>query len=329
MREHALIEPPAEVLPQSPAARARRLASHALAIGLVLAVAWLVIDRGRKIDWAHVWQVLLSYPLTTLAAALALATGAHFVYASYDLLARRYLGHRIPRLQVMAVGLVSFAFNLNLGALVGGFAFRWRLYSRLGLTPMEASRVFVFSLLTNWSGYMVLGGVLLATRSFEPPAALHLDGELQQLAGIALLAIPLIYAVGCATARQRMLSWRGRQFELPTGGLALGQVLLSMVHWTLVGTVVWLLMPAQLSYGTVLGTLMCAAVAGVALHVPGGLGVIEAVFVASLSDRVAEGELIAALLAYRAAFYLLPLAGATALHFGLEAVGRRRARHLA
>jgi hypothetical protein len=53
--------------------------------------------------------------------------------------------------------------------------------------------------------------------------------------------------------------------------------------------------------------LLIAAIAGVMLHVPAGLGVTEAVFVAMLSHKVPEHQLIGALLAFRALFYLLPL----------------------
>lgn len=53
-------------------------------------------------------------------------------------------------------------------------------------------------------------------------------------------------------------------------------------------------------------------------HVPAGLGVLEAVFVALLAHRVPQGELLAALLAYRA-IYLAPLAIAAALFFVVDA----------
>jgi uncharacterized membrane protein YbhN (UPF0104 family) len=46
----------------------------------------------------------------------------------------------------------------------------------------------------------------------------------------------------------------------------------------------------------------------VATHVPAGLGVIEAVFVACLGAEVATPTLLAALLSYRAVYYLAPLA---------------------
>ena len=42
-------------------------------------------------------------------------------------------GTRCATRKVMGVNFISYAFNLNLGSLVGGVAFRYRLYSRLGL----------------------------------------------------------------------------------------------------------------------------------------------------------------------------------------------------
>jgi len=47
------------------------------------------------------------------------------------------------------------------------------------------------------------------------------------------------------------------------------------------------------------------------------------VFVTLLSHRIAEPELLAALLVYRALYYLLPLAVASALYFALEARAAR------
>ena len=54
----------------------------------------------------------------------------------------------------MAVNFISYAFNLNLGALVGGVAFRYRLYTQLGLKLGVITRVLSLSMLTNWLGYV-------------------------------------------------------------------------------------------------------------------------------------------------------------------------------
>ena len=70
--------------------------------------------------------------------------------------------------------------------------------------------------------------------------------------------------------------------------------------------------------------LLVAAVAGVIAHVPAGLGVLEAVFIALLSHRVPQAELLAALLAYRALYYLVPLALAFGLFLKAHAGARGR-----
>jgi uncharacterized membrane protein YbhN (UPF0104 family) len=76
-------------------------------------------------------------------------------------------------------------------------------------------------------------------------------------------------------------------------------------------------------YPTVLGALMTTSMAVIALRVPGGLGVLEAVFMALLAGLQPEAQLLAALLAYRALFYLLPLAAALLVYLGLETRLRR------
>jgi uncharacterized membrane protein YbhN (UPF0104 family) len=61
----------------------------------------------------------------------------------------------------------------------------------------------------------------------------------------------------------------------------------------------------------------------VVLHVPAGLGVFEAVFIALLAHRIGEEELLAALLGYRALYYILPLLVAGAMYAVMELRARR------
>jgi uncharacterized membrane protein YbhN (UPF0104 family) len=81
---------------------------------------------------------------------------------------------------------------------------------------------------------------------------------------------------------------------------------------------------AALPYATVLAVYMAAAVAGMLAHAPGGIGVVEAVTLAALPGA----ETIAGLLAFRAIYYLVPLAlgGAALACFELFAVRRKAAR---
>ena len=77
-------------------------------------------------------------------------------------------------------------------------------------------------------------------------------------------------------------------------------------------------------YGTVLAVFLLAAMAGLIVRVPGGLGVLEAVFIALLSHRVPEGQLLGALLAYRALYYMLPLGIASLMYLRMELAAKRQ-----
>jgi uncharacterized membrane protein YbhN (UPF0104 family) len=93
--------------------------------------------------------------------------------------------------------------------------------------------------------------------------------------------------------------------------MATAQMALGGVNWMLMAGVIYALLPQVPSapgYGAVLGTLLLAAIAGVATHIPAGLGVLEAVFLALLGHRVPHAQLLGALLAYRAVYFLAPLA---------------------
>lgn len=83
----------------------------------------------------------------------------------------------------------------------------------------------------------------------------------------------------------------------------------------------YLLLGQRVPFELVLGVLMLSSIAGVITNIPAGLGVIEAVFLALLGGVVARGELLAALLAYRGVYYLIPLIVAILIYLLLEAQG--------
>ena len=138
-------------------------------IAFALAVLGLIAWRAREIDWRAVLGALQALPLTTIALGAVVAAAAHAAFISYDLLARRYTRHPVSMGRTAAIAGVCFAFNLNLGALVGGVALRYRLYSRFGLSASTITRVVGFSLLTNWIGYSALAGAAFASGLVDLP----------------------------------------------------------------------------------------------------------------------------------------------------------------
>ncbi|NML15350.1 lysylphosphatidylglycerol synthase transmembrane domain-containing protein [Azohydromonas caseinilytica] len=309
---------PARLLAQAWVRVRRPLLALAL-LGLLGFIAW----RARSLDWAAAWEALLAYrPGTLLLAALAVAV-AHGLYISYDLLGRYYSGHQLPPARVAATAFVSFAANLNLGSMVGGVALRLRLYAQQGLPIATILRVWGLSLLTNWIGYAALAGAVFLSGWVRLPPEAPLTTDALRWVGLVLWSVVGVYLAACRWSPRRLWTLRGHRLELPRAGLALLQVLLSALHWGFVASVLYVLLHGRVDYPTVLGALMMTSMAVIAMRVPAGLGVLEAVFMALLAGLQPEAQLLAALLAYRALFYLLPLAAAALVYLGLEARLRR------
>lgn len=294
-----------------------------LALVFFALVLVLLVRQARTIEWTEVWRGLQALPLPVLFAAAGLALASHLLYACFDLLGRHYAGHSLPTATVMAITFVSYAFNLSMGSLVGGVGFRYRLYAQFGIDTAHTTRIVTMSMLTNWLGYLLLAGLVF---TFFPPTLPPQweigDGVLTAI-GVAMMAVPVAYLLWCAISRRRSWTLRGHDVDLPTLRLGLLQMAMSCSNWLLMGGVVYVLLQRQIEFPMVLGTLLAGAVAGVLTHVPAGLGVLEAVFVALLSDLAPAATLVAAVLAYRALYYLVPLILAVGVYIVLETKARR------
>lgn len=298
----------------------------ALGIAFAVAVLALIGWHAREIDWSEVLTALRALPLSTIALGAAVAVAAHAAYISYDLLARRYTGHRLRPGQTAAVAGVCFAFNLNLGALVGGVALRYRLYGRFGLKPAVVTRILGFSVLTNWIGYSALAGTAFVSGLVDLPDSAPVSAVALRAFGAALLLVAVAYLAACRWSTRRCWNVRGHTIELPGARMALLQMTASVTHWSLVASVLYVLLQGKVGFVTVLGALLLSSVAGVITHIPAGLGVLEAVFLSLLAGAYPINQLLAALLAYRAVFYLGPLIVAGLAYVALELAARSHPR---
>jgi glycosyltransferase 2 family protein len=296
---------------------------QALWIAFAVAVLGLIGWRAREIDWSEVLTALRALPLTTVALGAVIAIAAYAAYISYDLLARRYTGHRLGIGRTAVVAGVCFAFNLNLGALVGGVALRYRLYSRFGLTTSVITRILGFSLLTNWIGYSALAGTAFASGLVDLPDSAPISSAALRAFGAVLLLVVAAYLTACRWSQRRRWNVRGHPIELPRARMAALQIAASVTHWSLVAAVLYVLLQGKVGFVTVLGALLLASVAGVITHIPAGLGVLEAVFLSLLAGAHPVNQLLAALLAYRAVFYLGPLIAGGFAYLALEFAARR------
>jgi uncharacterized membrane protein YbhN (UPF0104 family) len=291
----------------------------------LIAVLLLLVRYARTVDWGAVRESMAELPRPVLMTAFLFGAISHLVYSLLDLVGRHYTGHRLPKRKVMQISFISYAFNLNLGSLVGGIGFRYRLYGKLGVRYGNITRIVTLSMLTNWLGYVLLAGLVFTIAPLQLPPTWAMDSEELRLLGVGLLAFSVVYLLLCAFSRRRRWVVRGHEIDLPSVRMAFTQLAISCTHWTTMAAVPWVLLQGQVNYPTVLSVLLVAAIAGVITHIPGGLGVIEAVFIALLSHRVPEHQLLGALLAYRAVFYLTPLLVGALMYLKVEMRTRRHA----
>lgn len=185
-----------------------------LAFFLLLIVLFTAL--ARRIDWAEVFATLADFKLRTLLIAAALTVTSFITYACYDLIGRTYIRQKLGWRQILPVGVISYAFNLNLSAWVGGIAMRYRLYSRLGVSNGNIAKILGLSLATNWFGYMTLAGVVFSSGLVTMPPGWKLSSTALQGVGVLLLCISAGYLVACRFSKRRAWTIRGMEINLPS-----------------------------------------------------------------------------------------------------------------
>lgn len=315
---------------------------HGPLLGLTgLAVLALLVWQARKLDWTAAFVAIREMSPPTLAAAVGLAALGHANYGCFDLLSQQYLGFRLARWRTWLIATVSYAFNLNLGSAIGGAGIRWRLYARQGVGPGVIAQVFSLGVFTNWIGYAALAGSVLVFGQgwFDPGHPADTAGAMAHIAhgvrawlagngplmvGAVLLALVAAYAALVLWGQGHEGHLRGHRLHVPTRRLALTQLLVSVSNWALIAAVVWVLLGREVPYGQVLATQVLASIVMLMVHVPGGLGVLEAVYLTMLHDAVGAGALLGALLVFRVVYFFVPLLWASVSYGVLERLASRR-----
>ena len=284
-----------------------------------IAVIVLLVVYATKVDWPEVWEVIRNYNRLALFSAVGLVILSYLIYGCYDLLARAYCGHKLAKRQVMLVSFICYAFNLTLSTWVGGIGMRYRLYSRLGLPSATITRIFSLSISTNWLGYILLGGIIFTFGVVDIPAHWYISDTTLRIIGVVLLLFIAFYLWACGFAKRRHFTIKGQKLVIPSWKFALAQMAISSANWIAMGVIIWLLLGQQANFFFVLGVLLVSSIAGVIVHIPAGIGVLEAVFLALLAgEHTSQGVIIAALLAYRVLYYFIPLLLALIAYLMLE-----------
>lgn len=290
-----------------------------LTVFFFVLVPVLLFTLVKQIEWNEVKEALISYQVTTLLTGVGIALFSYCVFASYDLIGKKYTQHAIPARQIIPLGFVCYAFNLNLSSWVGGIALRYRLYSRLGLDVSTITKILSMNLITNWLGYLFLGGAIFALALIDLPDHWKIGTTTLRIIGLAMLAVATFYLLACKFSKRRSVRFFRHKISLPESNLSFIQASLAILNWSLMGLLIFTLLPdGKVSYPTVLGILLIGAIAGVITHIPAGLGVLETIFITLLQHQLPKSTILAALIGYRVMYFLIPLAIAILIYFILE-----------
>jgi phosphatidylglycerol lysyltransferase len=309
-------------------ARARRVGPAVATIGLSALAAWSLYRVAQKVSLAEIWTALAQVPHGAILAAIAttVASFTAFILQDYLALKRASRALSLPRAAAGSFIAQSIAHVTGFAILVGGaLRARYFLASGLALTSIlsvQASFSVSFGLAdTLLTGLATMLQPSLASETTHVPV-----GWLRFAACVLILGALGAFALA-TFLRRHHLALRYNLAVAPARTLAL-QILCSTIDILFVAATLYLLLPDGLGVGyvQVLACYLIAVTLGLWSHVPAGLGVFEAAILALVHapvDRIAP--VVAALLAFRAIYHLLPFALGCVLLAAVE-LGRRFTR---
>lgn len=315
-------------LPAAPAVRGagpllsllRRLLPWAVAL-LVASLAVVAAGRLRaEFDLAALGREVATLPAAALAGCVLLTLASYTALVGYDLSALRWIGARLPLARAAMGSFIGFAFSntLSFTAFSGG-AIRYRLYTSAGLSGMQVAKAVFFLSTAFMVGISLVGSVGLWLAPERAAAVLHLPpAAVRTLAMAVAVSLPVLLLAAALWRRPLVLF--GREITLPGSKLLLMQLVISTADIAFSAGALYVLLPADtpVGFAAFAGVYCAAIVLGLLSHLPGGIGVFDGIMVLALADAVPAERMGAALLVYRAVYYLLPLLAAVVLLAGHE-----------
>ena len=244
------------------------------------------------------------------------AIGSYLMLIGCEWSATRYAGVKLKLSVITLGGICASAIGnaIGLSALSGG-AIRCRLYFKQGLTTIDIARMSIFVTLSLGLTLPLLATLAALINTKNTMLALHLSKNWIWLisSGIICLYVAMLIFLYCNrletkpnkdTQLFQLFHW---SIRLPNLRLAFYQFVITLIDTVLAGAILYFLLPIQPHFTTFIMIYILALVAGVLSHIPGGVGVFEAVMLAAFSSEIGAASLTVALIIYRIIYILIPL----------------------
>ena len=301
-----------------------------LAVTLLLFAIALLACRHllSELDIYALHDSVLATPLPSLLGAFAAMVCGFVILLGYEWSASRYAGVDLPARTLALGGFTAFAIGNAIGlSMLSGGSVRYRLYSRKGIGAGEVARMTLFASLSLGCALPPLAAVATLSSLPAASAALGLSQSLLAIVASAVLLLSVLLAIGIYRRRldeqpipHNLLVRAGsRTLRLPGARLTVLQLVITALDVMAAATVLYMLLPEAPPFGAFVLIYLLALAAGVLSHVPGGVGVFEAILLAAFADKLGAAPLAAALLLYRLIYVVLPMLVACVLLLANEA----------
>lgn len=291
-----------------------------IGIAAVAFSIWLLYHELRGLSLDELWDSLMAISARDWVLSIAATLLAYAALAGYDHLALLHLRRRVGWLYITICSFTTYALSHNIGASVfSGSVVRYRAYSAKGLSGPEIGVLVAFCSFTFALGTIMLAGlVLLLVPELAERFVDVLPVEASAATGIFLLALVALYVAGSAL-RLKPLRIGSFAVYYPQLPIVARQLVIAPLELIGAAGIIYFALPEAGNPGfmIVLGIFLVSFSAALLSHAPGGLGVLELVFITGLSD-MDPADVLAALLVFRLLYLIIPFVLALFVVLGFE-----------
>lgn len=280
-----------------------------IGLAAVAISAWLLYHEWREISLDDVWDGLTAIPLHGWILAAVSSVVAYGALAGYDHIALLHIGKRVSWFFVTVCSFTTYALSHNIGGSVfSGAVIRYRAYASRGLTGQEVGVLVGICWFTFVLSSVFVGGVVILLE----PGLLDRYTEGSHEAWWIALGIAMLLSVGAyvfgSWLHLKPLAIRSFRLHYPALPIVARQLIIGPLEILAAAAIIYFALPAEHNPGylIVLGIFLFSFAVAQASHAPGGLGVLEVVFLTGLSE-MDPAAVLAALLVFRLFYLIIPL----------------------
>ncbi len=269
---------------------------------------WLLYKELRGVSWSDMADSFSAIPWHSWVLSGLATLLAYGALAGYDRVALLHVRRKVSWLFITVTSFTTYALSHNVGASVlSGAVVRYRAYSARGLNGQEIGILIAFCSFTFILGTLLLFGLVLV---FEPNIVERFVDVLplnaSRTTGFIILGLIGMYVFGSLLGF-RSLKFARFELSYPRPTVVLQQLWIAPLELIGAAGIIYFALPEAGNPGffVVLGIFLVSFSAALMSHAPGGLGVLELVFITGLPD-MNQVDVLAALIVFRLFYLVIP-----------------------